>query len=326
PRLSENKKLTLAFGSNMKKLINPIYLTRNEEEILRNIVILTKQLNYVKDIPQVIISFDKQTAKEISFTVILLRLLKKNSPSLKELFSYSKTLIKFSLDESKIVGVLKKKYPKEANVFRLPLNKFDFLRRDHSLDLRKARQNVFTELTNILGKFRDFNGGLLAKQLDAMQNLKKIMPPNKKSSDYLLEEFFYSIKPAVQQSIVDAKILKKLFMMFTKILKKEFKNKNIGQKEDSLSKKDLVETMTEVIKKLPKEKIIKEITVIREGGKEGEFDDEKVEISEELLSEINKRVVEKMVKNVKSEEIKYKEEKQKDDIDGNIEELENLLG
>ena len=221
-----NKKLNLAFGSNMKKLINPIYLPRNEEEILRNIVILTKQLNYVKDIPQVIISFDKQTAKEISFTVILLRLLKKNSPSLKELFSYSKTLIKFSLDESKIVGVLKKNYPKEANVFRVSLNKFDFLRRDHSLDLRKARQTLFKELTNILGKFRDFNGGLLAKQLDAMQNLKKLMTTSKKSSDFLLEEFFYSIKPAVQQSIVDAKILKKLFMMFTKILKKEFKNKN----------------------------------------------------------------------------------------------------
>ncbi len=40
-----------------------------------------------------------------------------------------------------------------------------------------------------------------------------------------------------------------------KEMKKEFKN--IGQKEDSLSKKDLVEIMTEVIKKLQKEKIKK---------------------------------------------------------------------
>ncbi len=107
-----------------------------------------------------------------------------------------------------------------------------------------------------------------------------------------------------------------------KEMKKEFKN--IGQKEDSLSKKDLVEIMTEVIKKLPKEKI----TIIREKGiKEGEFfDDEKVEIDEELLGEINKRAVEKMVKNVKSREIKYKEEKQKSDIEDSVSELENLLG
>ncbi|NGX32918.1 MAG: hypothetical protein K1060chlam4_00975, partial [Candidatus Anoxychlamydiales bacterium] len=220
------RKLSLAFSSKMKKLINPIYLPRNEEEILRNIIILTKQLNYVKDIPQVIISFDKQSSKEISFRVILLRLLKKDSPSLKELFSYSKTLLKFSLDETKIVDLLKRKHPKEANVFKLSLNKFDFLRRDHSLDLRKARQKIYLELTNILGNFRDFNGGLLSKQLDAMENLKKIMPSSKKSSDFILEEFFYSIKPAAQQIIVDAKILKKLFLMFIIILKKEFKNSN----------------------------------------------------------------------------------------------------
>ena len=61
--------------------------------------------------------------------------------------------------------------------------------------------------------------------------------------------------------------------------------------------------------------------------KEGEFfDDEKVEIDEELLGEINKRAVEKMVKNVKSREIKYKEEKQKSDIEDSVSELENLLG
>ena len=105
---------------------------------------------------------------------------------------------------------------------------------------------------------------------------------------------------------------------------KEMKNefKNIGQKEDSLSKKDLIEVITEVMKNMPKEKI----TIIREKGKEEEFDDEKVEINEELLGEINKRVVEKMVKNVKSEEIKYKEEKQKSDIESSVSELEQLLG
>ena len=108
-----------------------------------------------------------------------------------------------------------------------------------------------------------------------------------------------------------------------KEMKKEFKNINVGKKEDSLSKKDLIEVITEVMKNLPKEKIT---TVIREKGKEKEFDDEKVEINEELLGEINKRVVDKMVKNVKSEEIKYKEEKQKDDIEENISELEQLLG
>ena len=130
-----------------------------------------------------------------------------------------------------------------------------------------------------------------------------------------------------QQNIVkkddSAVDMEKMKNDIIKEMKKEFKN--IEKKEDSLSKKDLVEIMTEVIKNLPKEKIIKETTVVRE-GRETEFDDEKVEINEELLGEINKRVVEKMVKNVKSEEIKYKEEKQKSDIEDSVSELENLLG
>ena len=105
---------------------------------------------------------------------------------------------------------------------------------------------------------------------------------------------------------------------------KEMKNelKNINKEpvnNDSLSKKDLVEIMTEVMKNMPRE------TIIREGSKE-EFDDEKVEIDDKLLSEINKRAVNKMVENVKSEEIKYKKEKQQNDLDQNVDELENLLG
>ena len=101
---------------------------------------------------------------------------------------------------------------------------------------------------------------------------------------------------------------------------KELKNINKEPvNNDSLSKKDLVEIMTEVMKNMPRE------TIIREGTKE-EFNDEKVEIDEKLLSEINKRAVNKMVENVKSEEIKYKKEKQQNDLDQNIEELEGLLG
>jgi len=92
---------------------------------------------------------------------------------------------------------------------------------------------------------------------------------------------------------------------------------------DSLSKKDLVEIMTEVMKNMPRETTT---TIIREGTGKEEFDDEKVEIDEKLLSEINKRAVNKMVENVKSEEIKYKKEKQQNDLDQNIEELEGLLG
>jgi len=220
------KRLPEEFKEKMKNLIHPIFLPRNEEEILRNIIALTKQLKYVNDIPQLIISYEKQTSKNISFLVILLRLIKKNSLPIKELFLYSQTFLKFTLDESKIVGCLKKKYPKEASVFRVSLKKFDFLRRDYSLDLRKARAAVSEELKKILGDFRDFNGGMLTKQREALEELKKLLPNLKKSQECLLEDFFYSIKPGIMQSILNAKILKKFFLMFLDILKKSFSKNN----------------------------------------------------------------------------------------------------
>jgi ferredoxin len=54
-------------------------------------------------------------------------------------------------------------------------------------------------------------------------------------------------------------------------------------------------------------------------------EDEEVEVDSSLLGEINKRAVNKMVKNVASE-VKYDEEKKKDDLMDNIDELEQLLG
>lgn len=217
-------KLPEEFKEKMKTLINPIFLPRNEEEVLRNIIVLSKQLRFVKDLPQLMISYDKQTSKEISFNIILLRLIKPSSPTLKDLFSQFKTFLKFNLDETKITGLLKKKYPKEANIFRVSLNKAPFLRRDYSLDLRKARQAVSKELLNILGEFRDFNGGMLSKQCEALESVKKLLPNLKNSSEFFLENFFYSIRPGIMQSILDAEIIKNFYLLLCDIMKKELDN------------------------------------------------------------------------------------------------------
>ena len=56
-------------------------MPRNEEEVMRNILILSEQLKLVRDLPQIIVSFDEQTDKYVSFTVILLRILKSNPPN-----------------------------------------------------------------------------------------------------------------------------------------------------------------------------------------------------------------------------------------------------
>ena len=54
----------------------PVFMPRNEEEIMRNIVSLSDQIKYLRDIPQVFITFDEQTTANLFFTIIMVRLLK----------------------------------------------------------------------------------------------------------------------------------------------------------------------------------------------------------------------------------------------------------
>ena len=45
----------------IEHLMHPVFMTRNEEEIIRNILSLSNQIKFLRDIPQVFISFDEQT-------------------------------------------------------------------------------------------------------------------------------------------------------------------------------------------------------------------------------------------------------------------------
>ncbi len=209
---SLRKRLPREINIGIESVVNPIFMSRNEEEVLRNILVLSKQLKYVKDIPQVIITFHKQVDTLISFTVILLRVSKRENTHLKNLFHKCKK-IKFSDHEVKFAGLLRNKHPKEANVFELHISKKDFLRRDFSVDLNKARLFIYNTLTELFGEVRDYNGGMISKQSEAFNELKKLLLQLNISNDFLLENFFYSLTPKYMQSILQSFILKKLFLI-----------------------------------------------------------------------------------------------------------------
>ena len=63
-------ELTTEIQKRIEQLVPPIFMPRNEEEVMRNILILSNQLRYLRDIPQMIISFDEQADTELSFTVV----------------------------------------------------------------------------------------------------------------------------------------------------------------------------------------------------------------------------------------------------------------
>lgn len=194
-----------------------IFMPRNEEEIIRHVVSLSGQLRFVKDLPQVILIFDEQKEGDLYFTVLLVRILYPNSSSIQTLFSKEDSVMTYIPDRVKRVGMLRKRYPKEATVFRLRFSSKPFLRDDHSVDLFRARQAIIQEMQRLIGDVRDYNGGMIAKQIELLGALQQLLG-NDRASRRLLESFFHAIYPIEARSIVPPEQLKKLFLLWKQLL------------------------------------------------------------------------------------------------------------
>jgi len=201
----------------IEHLMHPVFMPRNEEEIMRNILSLSNQIRYIHDVPQVIISFDQQTYTDLFFTIILVRVMKPGCSSIQEMFN-NESEVGYIHDRSKTVGFLRKKYAKEAAVFGLTLPKYQFLRKDNSIDLNKARQAVASELNKVLGDVRDFNGGLISKQNELLCILREALSSSVKYSDLLLENFFYSLTPDVMRTVLEPTMLQAWFKMLLELI------------------------------------------------------------------------------------------------------------
>jgi hypothetical protein len=182
----------------------------HEEEVMRNTLNLANQLRSVKDPDHMMISFHAQTRLHLHFTVILIRLLKgKELPLMPPL-----PLIVEGM-EIKQLGTLKNRYPKEATIYNIALPKTPFIRPDFVIDLLKARRVVAHCFTQSVPMVRDFNGGLLLKQQETFQQLKTLVGT---TQELLLEDFFYSLKPPLQQTLLPPADLKILFSLLQEAL------------------------------------------------------------------------------------------------------------
>lgn len=196
----------------IEKSYNPIFMPQNEEEILRDILALSNQLKYTKDLPQAVISFERQREDLLEFLVIIVRIVKPACCPIQDLFEIRPTFLHFIPDRIKVVGLIRK-YRKEANVFRLQVKKEAYLRHDNSVDLYKARSDIAEELSRIIGEFRDYNGGTISKEKELFSKVSHLIGQKGKESPFVLENFFYSIEPAIMRSVLPAEPLKTLFFM-----------------------------------------------------------------------------------------------------------------
>ena len=203
----------------IERLQKPLFAPRNEEDVLRNLIALSKQLKYVKDYPQVMISFDQQVDRELVFIVLITRIINKKAKPINFLIGSSG----FVLDRVRDMGAVRKKYVKEGSILRFLVPIAPFFRADQSVDLVRARSYVLGQLEQVVGEVRDFNGGTIAKSNEAYSRVLDLLGVDMTKHSLLIENIFHSTTPSFMRSVVPPEVFKTLFEMILSPPQEEMK-------------------------------------------------------------------------------------------------------
>lgn len=225
--LEEKKKITKLLSAeipNSVEYLSPsLLIPRNEEEIMRNIVTLSNELRFIRDLPQAIISFQKQKRDLLRFTIILVRILHKNSKMIQTLSHLLPLGVRIYFEKTTHVGYVRKRHIKEAHLFSLEVKSNAFLSQNSSIDLLQARQFIAQSLEKMIGPYRDFNGGLLAKQKQLLSLLKSELHFSKRL-EHLIDRLYYSLFPLLAQAALPLEEGVLLFSLFLEALSANLDN------------------------------------------------------------------------------------------------------
>ncbi len=194
----------------IQKLTLPICNKSNQEEIYKSLFILGNEIQTIYDVPQVRIQIEKRLETGILFLITIVQLAPLHRFSFKDricgcLFISEQILPVKELDDHLV----------EARVIRalLPLTP-SLVRVDGSLDQPAARQQISDLLKNIIGEFRDYNGGLLIKQQELLSAFKEECKQLTEEENEWVDHFFYSLSPLERQVTLQPHLVHTLFLQF----------------------------------------------------------------------------------------------------------------
>ncbi|MCB1110882.1 MAG: hypothetical protein KDK64_07855 [Chlamydiia bacterium] len=198
-----------------KEIQNKIHLpeiarSAIDEEKMRSILALARELTSAHDRSQVVIQFHNEHEGHYAFSVILARVRKAQEEALKLSSSPPITIRK---QERKVAGILNKRFVKEIYLYEMTIRK-------EGRDLAKARSDLFAFLKSHVPYLHDFNGGMVCMKYKNLQAFKALL--KEPMQDRLIENYFYSISPPYFQSLIPPQVLKDHFEQFLKALDQEF--------------------------------------------------------------------------------------------------------
>ncbi len=209
------KTLLQKIEARIQVVVPPLYMQRNDEEIIKNLLALRREVCFIRDIPQVMILYDHHTIQEMTFTIVLVRVKKKGDPSVLDLLDLNSEEETYTQGQTCSFENLSEEHTIEGNIFQIELkNIARFKKKNGSIDYKLSRKHVVQCLQNSLGDIRDYNGGLFLLRDEKFEKLKKAFP---KAPHSYLESFFYSIKPAEKQIALPTNVLFSFFKLFQRL-------------------------------------------------------------------------------------------------------------
>lgn len=207
----------------IQTLTPTIFMGHNDEEIYKNILVLSQEIDSFLDLPQASIVLDQQTGKVIVFRITLVYVSPFHQFSLKDRF-FNCTFV-----SQRVLTVRHlENHPIEAHIFCLHLPRDpSLLRSDGSVDFYAARQKVVALMQGAIGEFRDYNGGILIQQQELLHVFKESFPDVAREDPELMENFFHAITPLEKQVVLPPETLEILFKNFLENRKEKLLKKSI---------------------------------------------------------------------------------------------------
>lgn len=178
----------------------PIVLPGVEESLFKYIRYLTHELTNYNDPPQVLISFSEYTGDQLKFLVVLVRPSTKKNHALSDFISTAAPSVDVILEKSVLLTPADSFIQKEAAIFKIQL-KASLCCDQKKINLRTARQYVVKLLENFFGEIRDYNGGLLTKEDEQLDEIKTACMARGISTQFM-DDIFHGIQPAFMRALI----------------------------------------------------------------------------------------------------------------------------
>jgi oligopeptide transport system substrate-binding protein len=188
--------------SSIEQVMSRIDIPQNDEDLLRNLLLLNQQVKTSKDVPHVIVQFHKLTRDSLNFHVTLVRCAKRGSSDISPPLKVPSDISRCLLLRSSILDTLPRNFEKQGLMFLVECSKEKFLRRDRSVDFLKAREVVVHFIESTFGKVRDLNGGIVYQQHQILTSIQPLLTKEESKEISLIEDIFHALSPTFMKDIL----------------------------------------------------------------------------------------------------------------------------